>query len=34
GIPLVDQTLLLTIANGGSTAATITIIWEESDVSR
>ncbi len=34
GIPLVDQTLLLTIANGGTNAATITIIWEESDVSR
>jgi hypothetical protein len=34
GIPLVDQTLLCTIANGGTTAATITVIWEESDVSR
>lgn len=33
GIPLVGQTLLLTIANGGTNAATITIIWEESDVS-
>ena len=30
GIPMAGQTLLLTIANGGSTAATITIIWEES----
>ena len=34
GIPLVGQTLLLTIANGGTDAATITIIWEESDTTR
>ncbi len=30
GIPMCGQTLLLTIANGGTNAASITIIWEES----
>ena len=30
GIPMVDQTLLLTVADAGSTVVTITIIWEES----
>ena len=34
GVPLVDQTLLCTIANGGTTVATITVIWEESDTVR
>lgn len=32
GIPMVEQTLLCTIANGGTTAAVITVIWEESDI--
>ena len=30
GIPMSGQTLLLTTADSGTTAATITIIWEES----
>ena len=30
GIPMCGQTLLLTTADSGTTAATITIIWEES----
>ncbi len=30
GIPICGQTLLLTTIDSGSTAATITIIWEES----
>lgn len=30
GIPMAGQKLLLTIANGGTAVATITIIWEES----
>jgi len=30
GIPMAGQTLKLTIANGGTTVSTITIIWEES----
>ena len=30
GIPMAGQTLLLTTTNSGTTAATITIIWEES----
>ena len=30
GIPMVDQTLLLTTADSGTNAASITIIWEES----
>jgi hypothetical protein len=31
GIPLVDQTLLCTISNGGTLAGVITVIWEDSD---
>ncbi len=30
GIPMAGQTLLLTTVNSSSTAATVTIIWEES----
>ena len=30
GIPLVDQTMLVTIADSATNAVTITIIWEES----
>ena len=31
GIPMVEQALLCTIANGGTNVAVITVIWEESD---
>ncbi len=34
GIAMVEQTLLCTTANVTTTAPTITVIWEESDVQR
>jgi hypothetical protein len=34
GIPLVDQTLKLSTTNSGTTAAAVTIIWEESETMR